>query len=167
MRKFIILLGALMLGVTSSAQTCELYGTVLIHGGYNVLGKQPVVDLAVMGTFDWFRAKVEVGHTCVTDPQIPEALNFTYVSPSIGYSFGSWCDIYVLAGAIPWVNTSEQEGAYVWRKNVWHPKVEVGISFPLGHALFLDIGTMYILPISRTEKNLQNLTVHAGLGVDF
>ncbi|MBO4294812.1 MAG: hypothetical protein J5896_05140 [Alphaproteobacteria bacterium] len=163
----IILISAFMFGVTSFAQSCELYGRIAIYGGYNFFTKQQVSGLSALGNVDRLCVKLEMGCTQIPLPEYGETLSHFYVSPSVGVLLDKKHDVYAMIGFIPWVGYTEIDGSRVLSDDVSRPKVEVGIYLPLKSIILLNVEVAYMWPSSFDERKCQNLTLRMGVAVNL
>ena len=163
----IVLISALVLSVTSFAQSCELYGRVAIHEGYNFFTKQPITGLSILGNADRLRVKLEIGCTQIPIPEYRENLSHFYFSPSAGILIDEVYDIYAMVGIIPWLGYTETDGSRILTDEVWHPKIEAGIYLPHKNFLLLKIEVAYMWPSSFDERKFQNLTLRMSVAIDL
>ena len=170
MKKFVLLFISSLLSVMMFAQSnvswYDLYGSIVIKGGYNVLEKEPVAMMDIYADIGFLRAEIEVGCTYFSQH---EGRIFTYFAPAIGVTYGNRNTLYFLVGGQPYGAFTLLRDPPKLRGDEWHFKIEGGVDIRLSDLLFINLSSLYLLPRSPTECThyYDNLAFMAGLGFNF
>lgn len=167
MRRYIILVSALVFSVATFARELNFCGLSMLQTGYNFFAEKPIVNMGILGNFNRLALKMEIGGTEVYISEIQENFSLVYAHPSIGLIFKERCDFYILVGAIPWIGYEKINGVKLRRDDIWHATIEGGINIPMKEMLFLNLEAMYMFSELNKDSRLQNLTLRVGLGIDF
>ena len=168
MKHIIVIFSAMMISLSSFAQSDDYFGNVVFQGGYNLLEKQPVANIAFVGDVWIFRGKIEIGPGFLPYPGSNETHLFSYFAPSLGLVWGYKHLVYLLAGGMPWGDWDYRDGKPKFSQTVWHFKVECGTDIHLSDTFFLNLEIMYLLPrLSNSPTNCKNLSLRGGLGIYF
>ena len=167
MKRIIVFLCALMMGVSSLAQNCGIvFGSVVWQGGYNVLEKQPITDLVLNADIGIVRGRLELGLGILPFPTDADRQYFKYLAHSIGLVGGEKHLFYALVGATPWGGAEKKDDKLIFKNDVWHAKVEGGTDLYLSDRLLLNLEIMYMFPRAN-EGSFKNLCLRGGLGIKF
>lgn len=165
MKKLILLLFAVILGMNMSAQErSPVEASIVVKGGYNFLEKQPVAQVSLFGNFAFVRFGVSFNYAFIkTD--VVDLSQLPAFSPSIGLTYGDKNVVYLMCGAQPW-GVLDKETNKLLPRDRWRCSLEAGYDIRLSDRLFFNLSAFYLLPGKETETTrlCQNLSILAGLG---
>ena len=165
MKKIIVLIIPLMISVSSFAQTCAVYYSATVRGGYNVLANQPTADVTVTNDRDNLRCKIEFGMGTLPAVTGNQTSRFVYVNPALGFIFGGRNAYYILAGATSWRKYPSPYQSCVI-DDCWRLKFDSGIEFRINDLLFWNVEASYI-PSRKSDGECQYLALKTGIGFNF
>ena len=173
MRKIVLLLIGALLSTAVYAQMnvswYHVYGSAVLKGGYNVLGKRPVTIFDLNADLGFLRAEFEWGYTPFRVGNL-ETEHAIYFSPSFGVVYGNKNMVYLLVGPQTWggLRTFE-DGTQKILSDIWHLKIETGVDFRISDLFYFNVSGVYLLPRKddANVQHFQNLSFLAGLGINF
>ncbi len=174
MKKFIIALlltACLPVSALNYWPTEEHTFTVIARGGYDFIGRTPIINGGVGASIGWLKLELEIGGTQLTFPDLSK-YNLPYAATMCGFTFGDKHSVYAMIGITNWalIELNPDNHSQYALRDAFRGKIKIGCNFLITKNLIFNIDFSGICPhIERSTeqhcyRDFSSLFLSAGLG---